>query len=64
LQFGKVYAMHFVNLFKIRDYGNRNVRLVADMTISKERAVSLTSVNSREKVLGLSNMQHDYRRLR
>ena len=45
MQFGKVYVMHFANLFKIRDYGNRNVRLAADMTISKVLVVSSTNAN-------------------
>ena len=45
LQFGRAYVMHFVNLSKIRDYGNRNVRLAAGMTISKTLVVSSTNAN-------------------
>ena len=45
MQFGKVYVMHFVNLFKIRGFGNQNVRLVVDMTISKIPVASLIGVN-------------------
>ena len=37
--------MHFANLSKIRDYGNLNVRLAADMTISKALAVSSTGAD-------------------
>ena len=45
MQFGKAYVMHFVNLFKIKGYGNRNVGPAADMTISKALVVSSTNAN-------------------
>lgn len=37
--------MHFVSLSRIRDYGNLNVRLAADMTISKALVVSSIGVD-------------------
>ena len=37
--------MLFVSLSKIKGSGNRNVRLVADMTILKALVVSSTNVN-------------------
>ena len=45
LQYGKEYVTHFVSQYKIKDFGNQNVRLVADMTISKALVASLTNVN-------------------
>ena len=45
LQYGKGYAMHFVSLSKIRDFGNRSAWPVTDTTISNIQVAFSTSAD-------------------